>query len=158
CKPVLRVGGATNMAWLDRRSIYTNAEEGRIRISAVQPGGANSSFINILNGGSVPAFTNGVLPTVDKFDVYSYEAFAAAKYRGFSVCTDWFFRNIDNFKAPHVTGGGLSPIVYSANIPGPVTGAGAIPAFGVNTGTNALFTRGGVFDMGTQNQIGYFIV
>jgi hypothetical protein len=155
CKPVLRVGGAINFDWMDRRSIYTNAEEGRIRIAAVQPGGANSSFVSILNGGGVAAFTNGMVPAVDSFDMYAFEAFAAGKYRGFSFCTDWFFRNIDDFKGPHITGGAIAPIVYSANIPGAVPGG---PATGVNTGTNALFTRGGVFDMGMQTQIGYFVV
>jgi hypothetical protein len=152
CKPVLRVGVATNIVWADRRSIYTNAELQRIRVSAVQPGGGNSSFINILNGGTIagatPVNTNGTPDTVDKFDTYSYEAFAAFKWRGFSLFNDWFFRDIDDFKGTKRTGGADNPIIYQANL----------PATGINNGVNALFTRGGVYDMGTQIQVGYFLV
>jgi hypothetical protein len=155
CKPVVRVGGAFNADWMDRRSLYTNAEEGRIRISAVQPGGANSALINILGGATGQTANNAAGSfSLDKFDVYSFEAFAAGKWRGFSVLTDWFFRDMDNFKGVKGVGGASQPITYNANIPGVVPGA----ATGINTATPALFNRGGMFDMGTQCQIGYFVV
>src|SRR5262249_26080528 len=100
--PVARVGAATNIVPMDRRSEFTVAELARARTIPGAPGG--TSFINLLNGGGVNNNAAGIGQfAADKFDSYTYEAWLAAKFRGFSILNDWFLRDINNVtgrKAP----------------------------------------------------------
>jgi hypothetical protein len=135
CNPVVRVGGATNIVPLNRRSLYGDLEQSRV---FVVPGGpqGGTRLINLLSGDATAP--NGS-HAVDMFDVYTYEAFASLHYKGFSLTNDWFFHNINNFRT---TPNGLGNIVY-------VDG----------TGKNALFPANhGLFDYGMVLQSGYFIV
>jgi hypothetical protein len=150
CKPVVRVGAATNIVPMDRRGIYGNAEQSRVRIMPGPPGG--ESLITLLNGGtitSVGSATAGNLSpfySIDEFDAYFYEAFVAAKYRGFSVYNDWWVRELNNFHSPN--GGAGNLILYSSP-------AGAIA--GVPT-TNFIFPNRPLWDYGMVLQAGYFLV
>jgi hypothetical protein len=135
CRPVVRVGGATNIVPMGRRSLYGDLEQTRV---FVVPGGpqGGSRLINILNGDALAP--NGS-HAVDEFDSYTYEAFIAGKYRGFSIMNDWFFRNLNNFRT---TPNGLGNIIYQDA-----------------AGANALFPANhGLFDYGTQVMAGYFVV
>jgi hypothetical protein len=150
CKPVVRVGGATNMDWLDRRGIFGNSEQARIRAFPAGPGG--TSFITLLNGGtitSVGSLVAGNLSpfySIDEFDTYTYEGFAAAKYRGFSLYTDWWVRELNNFHAPN--GGAGNLILYGS----PIGAIAGIPT------TNFIFPNHPIFDYGMVLQGGYFVV
>ncbi len=135
-RPVVRIGGAVNLVPMNRRSLYGDAEQSRFYS---MPGGpAGTRLINLLNGDAgLPAGAHGV----DMFDAYSFNAFAAGKFRGFSLCNEWWFRDLDNFRT---TPNGLGNIIYQDT----VTGAPA----------NALFTAHSLFDYGTTLQGGYFII
>ena len=150
CNPVVRVGGAVNLVPMDRRSEFSNVELNKVRMAPGAPGG--TSLLAFLNGGGIANNTAGVGQfAADAFDCYSYDAFIAGKYRGFSLYNDWWFRNVDNFRgrrapAGAYPGNGLNqPILYSTTLPG-----------GAPTAT--LFTRGGLFDFGTTLQSGYFVI
>lgn len=151
CCPVVRVGAAANLVPMDRRSQYTTAELDRVRHVPGAPN-AGSNLSGLLGGAGVALGTAGVGGTsgfaVDAFDSYSYDVFAAAKYRGFSLYNEWWLRNLDNFRGERVnplTGAnGNRPILYNSTI-----GGGNTPA---------LFTRGGLIDFGTTVQGGYFII
>jgi hypothetical protein len=134
CKPVVRVGGSSYIVPLNRRSLYGDDEQSFYFVTPGAPGGTR--LINVLNGDTVsPAGAHAV----DMFDVYNYEAFVAAKYKGFSILNDWFFREYNNFRT---TPNGLGNIIYQDS-----------------TGANALFPANhGLFDYGMQLQAGYFIV
>ncbi|MBY0523933.1 MAG: hypothetical protein K2R98_11075 [Gemmataceae bacterium] len=146
CKPVARVGGCLNVVPHDRRSLYG---DGELVHYNVVPGGPPAAFggaggtrlINVLNGdATLPAGAHAV----DKFDAYSYSAFAAAKYKGWSVYNEWWFRNLNNFKS---TANGLGNIIYQDNL-----GPGGAAA-------NALFPANhALFDYGMNVATGYFIV
>src|SRR5262249_24805039 len=85
---------------------------------------------------------------------YTFEAFVAAKYKGFSILNDWWFRDYDNFRGRRAPAGAYpgngvnQPILYSVN----------------NAGSNALNqvalfpANQGVVDYGMMLQAGYFIV
>jgi hypothetical protein len=134
CKPVVRLGGMTNIVLQNRRSLYGDLKQSRVFTMPGGPGGTR--IINLLNGDALSP--NGS-HAVDEFDYYTYEAFVAGKYRGFSFLNDWFFRNLDNFRT---TPNGRGNIIYQDA-----------------TGANALYPGGhGLFDYGTMLQAGYFIV
>ena len=138
CAPVVRAGGCVNLVPMNRRSLYGDSEQSRF---FTMPGGIGGTrLINLLNGdlGS-PAGSHDV----DKFDAYTYDAFLAGKYHGFSFCNEWWFRNLDNF---HTTPNGMGNIIYQDTL-----GPGGASA-------NALFPRHGLFDYGTTLQAGYFII
>jgi hypothetical protein len=151
--PVVRVGSMANLVPMDRRSEFTNAELNRVRTIPDAPGG--TTLVNILNGNGLSPVGagNASLFAVDAFDSYTYEAFIAGKWHGFSILNDWWIRDLDNFrgrKAPAGTypGNGLDlPILYGAN------------NVGSNALTNtALFPHHSVIDFGTMVQGGYFII
>ncbi len=135
CNPVVRVGGCFNIVPLDRRSLYGDLEQSRYFVTPGGPQGG-TRLINELNGDtSTPAGSHAV----DDFNAYSYEAFASAHYKGFSLTNDWFFRNLNNFRT---TPNGAGNIIYQDS-----------------TGANALFPHNkGLFDYGMVLQAGYFIV
>lgn len=138
CKPVIRTGGSFNIVPLDRRSLYGDAEQSRYGTMAAGPGGTR--LINLLNGdAATPAGSHAV----DMFDAYSYNAFVAAKYHGFSVLNEWWLRDLDNFRT---TPNGMGNIIYQDTL-GP-KGASA----------NALFPHHGLIDYGTDLQAGYFLI
>src|SRR5262245_13748568 len=151
CNPVLRVGATTNLVPMDRRSNYTQAELDRARGVPPAPNGGGT-ITGILNGGGVGPAVAGVPATsafaVDAFDSYTAEAFAAAKWRGFSLLSDSWVRNLENFRGEkNLTTGRENPILYNVN----------------NAGSNALnqvalFPRGGFMDYGTLLQAGYFVI
>src|SRR5262249_14695935 len=146
CKRVLRVGGAVNLVPMDRRSEFTNAELNRVRVVPGAPGG--TGLLALLGGaGFNPNAAGTGQFAADAFDSYTYDAFAAFKYRGVSIYTDWWFRDINTirgrrFPAGNYPGNGVNqPILYTSN-------------FGTS-----LFPGGiGLFDYGTTVQAGYFIV
>jgi hypothetical protein len=135
CKPVLRVGADAYIAPLDRRSLYGDLEQSRVY---VMPGAAQNGtrLINLLTGTtSTPPGSHAV----DEFDYYTCEAFAAGHYRGFSLLSDWFFRDLNNFQSAPT---GHNQIIYMDS-----------------TGAKALFPNGhALIDYGMLLQAGYFIV
>ncbi len=132
-KPVLRVGGAVNLVPMDRRSIYGDLEQSRVLVTPGGPGGTR--LINLLNGDSgTPAGAHAV----DKFDSYTFDAFASFHYRGFSLTNEWWFRQLTGFQT-NPLGGNL--IVYQDG-----------------SGANALFPGGNLNDFGTLVQSGYFLI
>jgi hypothetical protein len=132
-KPVLRLGGAVNLVPMDRRSIYGDIEQSRVFVTPGGPGGTR--IINLLNGDSgTPAGAHAV----DKFDSYTFDAFASFHYRGFSLTNEWWLRQLTGFQT-NPLGGNL--IVYQDG-----------------SGANALFPGGNLNDFGTLVQAGYFII
>jgi hypothetical protein len=147
CNPVARLGGCVDVVPLGRRSQYGDGETQRYYTTNPQPRGTR--IINLLNGdaaaANAPNSPNGS-HAVDAFDVYTYNVFAAAKYRGFSFLNEWWFRSINNFQAAPGSG---NNIIYSV---AGVNGAGGTPA-------NYLFPAGkAFFDYGTDLQAGYFLI
>jgi hypothetical protein len=138
CKPVLRIGGATNIVPMNRRSLYGDDEQSRVFVMPAGPGGTR--FINMLSG---DATTPNGAHAIDEFDSYTYEAFISGKYRGFSFLNDWFVHNFNNFRT---TPNGRGDIIYQ-NTLGPGGAA-----------RNALFPTHGLVDYGTMLQAGYFII
>ena len=138
CHPVIRVGGATNMVPMNRRSLYGDDEQSRVFVMPAGPGGTR--LINLLSG---DATTPNGSHAVDEFDEYTYEAFVAAKYKGFSILNDWFLHNLNNFRT---TPNGRGNIIYQDTL-----GAGGATR-------NALFPTHGLIDYGMMLQAGYFII
>jgi hypothetical protein len=151
CNPVVRVGAAANLVPMDRRSQYDESELDRVRTLAPTPNGSGV-LTGVLNGGGISPAVAGVPGTsifaVDAFDSYTYETFAALKWRGFSLFNDSWVRNIDNIRGQkNPATNGNRPILYSVN------------NVGSNALTNvALFNRGGFVDYGTLLQGGYFVI
>jgi hypothetical protein len=119
---------------MDRRSLYGDPEQSRVFTSLAAPQGG-TRLINLLSGdGTTPAGSHAV----DKFDSYSFDTWVAAKYHGFSLMNEWWFRDLDNFRT---SPNGKGNIIYTT------------------AGVNALFPADhGLFDYGSQLQGGYFIV
>jgi hypothetical protein len=149
CSPVCRCGASCNLVPMDRRSLYGDDEQSRVFVMPGAPQGG-SRLINVLNGAgassSPPAPGTTTSATVgshavDEFDSYSYNAFCAFKYRGFSLYNEWWLRDLNNFHAAVVDG---DHILYTAILKG------------VNT--TALFPNKALFDYGCTVQGGYFIV
>jgi len=134
CRPVFRIGGAYDIVPQGRRSLYGDDEQSRV---FVVPGGpqGGTRLINLLSG---DAAAPGGAHAVDMFDSYSYECFGAMKYKGFSFWTDWYVRNLNNFRT---TPNGRGDIIYVDS-----------------RGRNALFPNHGLLDYGAVIQGGYFIV
>jgi hypothetical protein len=143
CKPVVRVGASMNLVPLDRRSLYGDDEQSRFYVT---PGGApgGTRLINLLNGGgSTTATALQGAHAVDKFDSYSYDAFVAGKWRGFSLSNEWWFRDLNDFRsAPD----GHNVILYTYTDPR------------TNSTVTALFPRKVLFDYGMELQGGYFVL
>jgi hypothetical protein len=137
CKPVVRVGAMANIVPMGRRSLYGDDEQSRVFVVPGAPQGG-TRLINMLSGDGAAATPLGA-HAVDEFDSYTYEAFIAGKYHGFSFLNDWFFRDLNNFRT---TPNGLGNIIYTDS-----------------SGTNALFPANhGLFDYGSLLQVGYFLV
>jgi hypothetical protein len=139
CKPVARLGGCANLVPMNRRSLYGDSEQSRFFVMPAGPGGTR--LINVLNGDTgTPAGSHNV----DMFDAYLFSAFAAGKYKGLSIYNEWFFRDMDNFRT---TPNGRGDIIYQDTL-----GKGG-------TSANALFPANhGLFDYGSDLQIGYFLI
>jgi hypothetical protein len=143
CKPVVRLGGSLNLVPMDRRSLYGDDEQSRVYVT---PGGApnGTRLINLLNGDGSSAQTllRGA-HAVDAFDSYSYNVFAAAKWRGFSISNEWWLRDLTGFKAAP---NGNDIILYTYTDPR-------------TKGTvNALFPDKALLDYGMALQGGYFVI
>jgi hypothetical protein len=150
--PVARLGAMMYGAPMDRRTEFTVAELARARTLPAGPGG--TSLINLLNGGGINNNAAGVGQfAADAFDSYTYEAYLAAKWRGFSILNDWWVRDLTNFRGRRFPtgaypGNGINePILYSVN----------------NIGSNALnqvglFPNHAILDFGMLLQAGYFII
>jgi hypothetical protein len=142
CHPVVRLGGCVDLVPMDRRSLYGDGEQSRYFAMPAGPGGTR--LINLLNGdGSTSATTARGAHAVDAFDAYSWTAFAAAKWHGFSLSNEWWFRDLNGFKAAPDGG---DTILYTYTDPrtkAPVT---------------ALFPDKALFDYGMTLQGGYFLV
>jgi hypothetical protein len=141
CHPVVRIAGAANIVPMDRRSLYGDDEQSRVFVMPAGPGGTR--LINLLNGDSPAAATTfRGSHAVDKFNSYTYEAFAGLKWKGFSLTSDWWLRDLNSFKAAP-NGGDV--ILYSYSDP--------------KRGTvNALFPDKALLDYGMQLQAGYFLI
>jgi hypothetical protein len=142
CAPVARLGGCVNLVPMDRRSLYGDGEQSRIFVMPAGPGGTR--LINLLNGdGSASATALKGAHAVDTFDACSWTAFAAAKWHGFSLSNEWWFRDLNGFKAAP---NGNDMIFYTYTDPrtkGTVT---------------ALFPDKALFDYGMTLQGGYFLI
>jgi hypothetical protein len=142
CKPVARLGGCVDLVPMDRRSLYGDGEQSRYFAMPAGPGGTR--LINLLNGdGSAAATSLRGAHAVDAFDAYNWTAFAAAKWHGFSLSNEWWFRDLTGFKAPP---NGNDIILYTYTDPktkGTVT---------------ALFPDKALFDYGMALQAGYFLI
>jgi hypothetical protein len=139
CCPVVRAGGCVDLVPMNRRSLYGDAEQSRVFVMPAAPGGTR--LINELNGdlAGVPGTHN-----VDMFDYYCFNAFLAGKYRGFSVCNEWWLRTLNNFRT---TPAGHGDIIYQDTL-GP---GGAF--------RNALFPANhALVDYGFTLQAGYFLI
>jgi hypothetical protein len=134
CSPVLRVGAACDIVPMDRRSLYGDDEQSRVFVTPGGPQGG-TRLINLLSG---DALTPNGSHAVDKFEYYTYEAFAALKYHGFSLWNEWYLRDLTGFRT---TPNGLGNIVYQD--------AG---------GNNSLFPTHALLDYGSTVQAGYFII
>lgn len=129
--PVVRLGAGITIDSMDRRRLYGDAEQSRFR-GAV--GGAR--LIDILNG------VDGTgLHAVDAFDAYLFNAFAAGKYCGWSINTEFFVRYLNNFRT---LPDGNNVILYSDYI----TGAP----------TTSLFPVDSLTDYGAIIEGGHFLV
>jgi hypothetical protein len=139
CSPVVRAGGSVDLVPMNRRSLYGDGEQSRF---FTMPGGIGGTrLINLLNGDLT---TPNGSHDVDKFDAYTYNVFLAGKYHGFSICNEWWLRDLNNF---HTTPNGLGNIIYQDTL-----GPGG-------TSKNALFpSNRGLFDYGMSLQAGYFII
>lgn len=137
CRPVARVGGCVNLVPMNGRNLYGDAEQARYFVVDGGPGG--TSIINLLNGGTAAASPGGSR-AVNKFDAYSYSAFAAAKWRGLSLYNEWWFRNLNNFES-------LSGQILYTDTLGP-GGASRL----------ALFPNRGLLDYGMNVSAGCFVV
>jgi hypothetical protein len=131
--PVLRVGGAVDLVPMDRRSIYGDVEQSRVLTMPAGPNGTR--VINLLDGAtSTPAGSHAV----DKFDYYTYDAWASFHWRGFSLTNEWWVRRLTGFQT---IPSGRNLIIYQDG-----------------SGANALFPGGNLTDFGTLVQGGYFLI
>jgi hypothetical protein len=136
CHPVLRVGGEFDIVPMGRRSLYGDDEQSRVFVTG--PGNGGTRLINLLTGGNGAGFNNGQ-HAVDEFDSYSWGAFAALKYKGFSLWNEWYLRNLNGF---HSAPQGRDQILYTDGL-----------------GRNALFpNQHALYDYGTTLQGGYFVI
>jgi hypothetical protein len=141
CHPVARLGGCVNLVPMDRRSLYGDGEQSRYFVMPAGPGGTR--LINLLNGdGSTAATAFRGAHAVDAFDAYSWTAFAAGKWHGFSLSNEWWFRDLTGFKAAP-NGGDVITYTYTDPKRGTVT---------------ALFPDKALFDYGMTLQGGYFLI
>jgi hypothetical protein len=141
CHPVARLGGCVNLVPMDRRSLYGDGEQSRFFAMPAGPGGTR--LISLLNGdGSTAATSLRGSHAVDTFDAYSWTAFAAAKWHGFSLSNEWWFRDLNGFKAAP-NGGDVILYTYTDPKKGTVT---------------ALFPDKALFDYGMSLQGGYFLI
>jgi hypothetical protein len=142
CNPVVRLGGCVDLVPMDRRSLYGDGEQSRFFAMPAGPGATR--LINLLNGdGSSAATTLKGAHAVDAFDAYLWTAFVAAKWHGFSLSNEWWFRDLNGFKAAP---NGSDIITYTYTDPHtklPVT---------------ALFPDKALFDYGMVLQGGYFLI
>jgi hypothetical protein len=143
CRPVARLGGSLNLVPMDRRSLYGDDEQSRIFVMPPgQPGGTR--LINLLNGdGSTTATTLRGAHAVDAFDSYSFNTFLAGKYHGLSLSTEWWLRDLTNFKAPP---NGFDQIWYTYTDPR------------TKSTVTALFPNKALLDYGMHVQGGYFLI
>ena len=142
CKPVVRLGGCVNLVPLDRRSLYGDGSQSRFFVMPAAPGGTR--LINLLSGdGSTAATTLKGAHAVDEFDVYNWTVFAAAKWHGFSLSNEWWFRDLTGFKAAP---NGNDLIFYTYTDPR------------TKSTVTALFPDKALFDYGMTLQGGYFLI
>jgi hypothetical protein len=131
---------------MDRRSIYGDIEQSRVRVMPAGPNG--TSLISLLAGDGLAGANQGA-HSVDRFNYTTAEAYIAGKYRGFSFYNGWFVRQLDGFDTTPNSNG---QILYNSNI------SRAVPGTAIGTSTAALFPHGALYDYGMQLQAGYFIV
>jgi hypothetical protein len=154
--PVARVGFATNFVPEGRRSLYTDAELNRIRVTSPAPGG--TSILQLLAGGgrNQNASASGVSPfALDAVDSYSYDVFWAGKWRGFSLYNEWWLRNLNNFRALRSPAVGGTPTTNNTGVDNPILYSSTI----AGTTAASLFPQNrGLIDYGFSLQGGYFVV
>jgi hypothetical protein len=149
CNAVVRAGAAVNYVPMNRRTLYSNAELSRVRVMPAPPGGA--ALVGILNGGgaapAVPGTGGASVFAVDAFDATSLNLFLAGKYRGLSLYTDLWARNVGHFRGIRGPNSGVEhPILYQSV--DPTSGAQV----------RSLFPATDLIDFGQAVHAGYFIV
>jgi hypothetical protein len=146
CNPVARVGFATNLVPMGRRSQYQSAEASFFDVTPGAPQG--TQVIQLLTGDVRGTTTAAGTTTfaVDAYDAYTYDLFFAGKFRGLSLYNEWWLRDINNIRGTHNGTGANNPILYSSSLGGPsVTTAALFPA------------NRGLLDYGQALQAGYFL-
>jgi len=81
CNPVARIGFETNLAPMDRRSLFADTQLNRVNVTSPAPGG--SSILSVLNGGgrNQNVSGSGVSPfSLDKLDE-AFDEFVAVVVR-----------------------------------------------------------------------------
>jgi hypothetical protein len=151
CNPVVRVGGAANLVPMDRRSEFPNDELGRVRVVPGAPGG--TSLLGLLGGGGINNDAAGVGQfAADAFDSYTYDAYIAGKWHGFSLYNEWWLQNIDNFRGRRLPAAANGSAVFPGN------GLNQPIIFTSNFGPSLFPSDTGLLTYGTQVQGGYFII
>jgi hypothetical protein len=156
CNPVARVGFATNFVPMDRRSLFTDAELNRVRLTSPAPGG--TTILGLLNGGGrlQNASASNVSPfSLDKCDEYVYDVFLAGKYRGFSISNEWWLRNLDNFKSLKSPTVGATATTNNTGVPNPILYTSTV---GGSSAASLFPQNRGLIDYGFTLQSGYFLV
>jgi hypothetical protein len=156
CNPVARVGFATNFVPEGRRSLYTDAELNRIRITSPAPGG--TTIIGLLNGGgrNQNASASGVSPfSLDAVDEYTYDVFWAGKYRGFSLYNEWWLHDLNNFRALRSPTVGAAATTNNTGVPNPILYTSTI---GGSSVASLFPANRGLIDYGFTLQAGYFLI
>ncbi len=140
CKPVFRVGAATDIVPMDRRSLYGDDEQSRVFIVPGGPQGG-TRLINVVNGGGLSVLPPGGVGgqhALDSFDYYTYDAFVAMKYRGFSLWNEWYLRDLNDFRTVPA---GKNVLFYTDT-----------------AGNPAVMPHHAILDYGSTVQAGYFVV
>src|SRR5262249_49249322 len=113
---------------------------------------AGGQLDGILNGAGVATGTGGAAAgispfAVDAFDSYTFEAFLAGKYKGFSFLNEWWVRDVDNFRGDRIAGTNLNrSILYNSTGPGGTAVPSLFPA------------HTSLIDYGMTVQAGYFLI
>jgi hypothetical protein len=154
--PVARVGFATNLAPMDRRSIFDDAQLNRVNLTSPAPGGSN--ILSVLNGGgrNQNASAAGVSPfSLDKLDEYVYDVFLAGKWRGWSLYNEWWLRDLNTFKGLKSATVGGTPTTNNTGVSNPILYTSTIGG----VGAASLFPQNrGIIDYGFSLQSGYFLI
>jgi hypothetical protein len=138
-KLTVRVGGDMNLVHLDPRNQYGDIPSSFYFVGPGAPGGTR--FINLFNGGNgvgAVGAANQALQSVNSANIFTYGAFMAAHWRGFSLYNEWYFRYFGDL---HALGTRNPNIFYNDQL-----------------GNTAVLNRNTFMDYGCAVQAGYFLI